>query len=288
MKKIARFCWILMTLPLMAVTCNKNPEPELPCEVSFSAQIKALNTRATDTAFEQDDEISVFACYNASLASTNYAHNVRYTFTDNLFEASSPITYPDKDAALAFYAVYPFDNYSTPKLRFSVSDDQSQKDAYTESDLMTASIIAKDQEEVALKFSHKLAKVVIRLDKVNIPDGEQSVKFCKVYTALDADIADNVFEETGSRRDVISCPDGSDNFKVILPPQKISAGSLFAEIRVGDKTYDWVADTDIYLSSGVEHIYTATLKETTVTITSYINDWNEVYGEVDAERNKNK
>lgn len=296
MKILFRIMSLFLILPLMAALCQKEPAPtppddpvvEEPYDVSFSAKVNDLTTRATDTAFETGDEISVFACYDASLASSNYAQNVRYAYSDGLFKASSPISYPDKDAALTFYAVYPFGNYSVPELRFTVSNDQSSEPAYTDSDLMTASAIAKDKEIVDLKFSHRLAKVVLNLSTVNIPAGEQSVTFKRVYTSVNADIADNNFTETGSRYDVISSPDGTNGFKVILPPQKISAGELFAEIRIGDKVYDWVTDSDIYLSSGIEHTYTATLKETTVSISADINDWAETNDDVEAGRNKDK
>lgn len=300
MKGLGKVLSLFLLLPLMAGMCNPDPGPdpvpdpepepdlEQPYEVSFAAKVNEMTTRATDTAFEDGDEISVYACYDASLSSSNYAQNVRYKYDKGLFESTYPISYPDKSAALTFYALYPYGNYSTPEMRFSVSKNQDSEEAYMESDLMTASAVAKDKKTVDLKFSHRLAKISLVLNSDRMPAGEQSVKFCKVYTSLDADIADNRYTETGSKSDVASCPDGKNAFKVILPPQKIAAGSLFAEIRIGDKVYDWVAESDIYLSSGIEHVYTATLKEDTITIEADINDWNEESGEVEADRNKNK
>lgn len=284
MKSFKNMTGLLLLMPLMLAMCQKQDDTD-PVGISFSAKINEMSTRAVGTAFENGDEISVFACHEASLASSNYAQNVRYRFNNDLFSASSPVTYPRKDAALTFYAVYPYGNYSVPELRFSVDTDQSTHAAYTESDLMTSSTTAKMKEIVELKFSHRLSKVVLNLNSADLSSAD--VRFIQVYTSLDADIAGNVYKETGRKSDVIAFNASAESFMAILPPQTIPAGSQFAEIRVGDKVYDWVAESDIVLSSGVEHVYTATLNGKSVTISADINSWNgsdETY--VDADRNQ--
>lgn len=283
MKYYVRYLLMFAFLVTAVTMCKPAPEPvEEVCSVSFSAKISQLTTRATDTAFEEGDEISVFACHDASLGHTNYAHNIRYSYSDDIFRTSYPITYPAKDAALTFYAVYPFGNYSMPEMRFTVSNDQSTESAYTDSDMMTASAIAKDQELVSLKFSHRLAKVV--LDIAGASEGRRSVTFVNLYTSVDADIAENIYCEAGSRYSVRACNNGENSFKVILPPQKINAGTLLAEIKIDDKVYEWITESDIYLSSGIEHKYTVTIKDSVVVISADINDWDKISGEVDADR----
>lgn len=282
-----KFYYMLAFLGLtVTMSCKPDPEPEpepeMPCSVSFSPKINAMATRVTDTSFEEGDKISVYACYDESLSSDNYAQNVKYTYYDGLFEAASPIKYPAKDAALTFYALYPYGNYSTPDILFTVSTDQSSEYDYAGSDLMTASAVAKDKDIVDLKFSHRLSKVVLNL--VDVPSGSQSVTFCRLYTSVEADITENDYRESGSRYNVKACQNGSNSFKVILPPQKVSAGTLFAEIMVGDKVYEWAVETDIYLSSGIEHSYTARLKGNKVTVSAEINDWDKESGEVEADK----
>ena len=283
MKYYVRYLLMFAFLVTAVTMCKPAPEPvEEVSSVSFSAKISQLTTRATETAFEEGDQISVFACYDASLASMNYADNIRYTYSGDLFQSTYPIAYPDKGAVLTFYAVYPFANYFMPEIRFTVSNDQGTEDAYTGSDLMTASAIAKDQEIVNLKFSHRLAKVV--LDLIDVPEGSRSVTFTNLYTSVDADIADNTYRETGNRYNVESCPDGEDRFKVILPPQKITSGTQFAEIKIGNKVYKWIAENDIFLSSGIEHKYTVKIEKEKIVISADINDWDKISDDVDADR----
>lgn len=278
----------VMAFSLMAVMCQESPTPvqevdkEKPCSVSFSPEIKSMGTRMMDDSFEEGDKISVYACYDESLSSDNYAQNIRYSYSNGLFEASSPISYPSKEAALTFYAVYPYGNYSTPDILFTVSSDQSSESDYAASDLMTASAVSKDKEIVSLKFTHRLAKVVLNLEEVSSKDC--SVTFCRLYTSVDANITDNDYRESGSRYNVVACPDGRNSYKVILPPQKISAGNVVAEIIIDDKVYEWVAESDIYLSSGIEHIYTVTIKDNRFIISSDINDWDDESGAVDVNK----
>ena len=86
---------------------DPEPEPDLeqPYEVSFAAKVNEMTTRATDTAFEDGDEISVYACYDASLSSSNYAQNVRYKYDKGLFESTYPISYPDKSALPSMHCI---------------------------------------------------------------------------------------------------------------------------------------------------------------------------------------
>jgi len=275
MKKIAFICVVILT-----VACTEAPlEPSVdrvpvnPDAVAFSAAIRSA-TRATDIAFEEGDEISVFATEKNTLQSSNYAQNVKYVYTDALFATSENLTYPDEYTYLSFYAVYPYDTYSTPDFTFSVNKDQSSNDTYTQSDLMTASQVARNQDIVDLTFNHRMAKVVINLNSSNLPAGDQEVVFDNVqYNAL-ADLSVNTFKGTGAKTEVIACPNGTNSFKVILPPQTIRKGTEFVTVTIGNKSYLWTVEADLILTSGVEYTYTLTLKENNVSFTSDINPWN--------------
>lgn len=273
---------ILFAFAVLALTaaCAEVPvEPgvdKLPINtdaVAFSADIQSA-TKATDIAFEEGDQISVFATEKGTLQIANYAQNVKYTYSGGLFTTSGELVYPDEYTYLSFYAVYPYDIYSTPEFTFSVNEDQSGNMAYTESDLMTASQIAKDEDVVDLTFTHRMCKVIINLNAKNLPAGDQTVLFNNVYYKAKADLTVNSFKSTGSRTVVTACPNGTNSFKVLLPPQTITKGSEFVDILIGNKTYVWEVESDIILSSGVEYSYTLTLKENNVSFTSDINPWN--------------
>ena len=244
-----------------------------PDAVAFSASIRP-STRATDISFEAGDKISLYATDRGSLYSSNYAQNIPYTYYDGLFTTQDVLTYPDMNTTLAFYAVYPYGEYSTPDFTFSVNKDQSTHSAYTQSDLMTASNTASNQEVVDLVFNHNLTKVIINLNSSNLPAGVQSISFKNVYYKAEANLSSNTFKATGSRTDITASPNGTNSFKVILPPQTIAKDELFAEITIGGNKYVWYPERDLILSSGVEYVYNLELQENSIMFTADINPWN--------------
>lgn len=276
MKKI----FIILAVAALAACTEMQTEPTVvkkpinPDAVAFNADVQGA-TRATDTSFDEGDEISVFATTKNNLESSNYAQNVRYTYTDGMFTTSEDLTYPDEDTYLSFYAVYPYSSYSTPDFTFTVNKDQSDEKDYTASDLMTASQVAKNQEVVDLTFSHRMVKFVVKLNSDNLPAGNQKVTFKNVQRTVEADISDNRFKGTGALSEVTACPNGTNCFKVLLPPQTIRKGTEFARIQIGTDSYTWEVENDLILSSGVEYTYTLTLKEGSIMFTSNINPWND-------------
>lgn len=274
MKKNTVLAFAVSLLALSCVQHQDFPVNEAnPDAVAFSAAIMP-STRATDISFEDGDQISLYASEKGSLYSSNYAQNVKYTYMDGLFTTSEGLNYPDMNTTLSFYAIYPYGSYTTPEFYFAVNQDQSTHEAYTESDLMTASNTGRDQDVVDLVFNHNLTKVIINLSSDNLPAGQQSVVFRDVYHEVKADLSSNTYKYTGNTADIIASPNGTNSFKVILPPQTIERGDLFVEITIGGNRYAWEVESDLILSSGVEYVYNLALQENSVMFTSNINPWN--------------
>lgn len=243
--------------------------------VSFRPRINP-STRATDIEFEQGDKISVFASEGNVIQEDNYAENVEYVYEGGLFTTAGTLTYPEEQR-LSFYAVYPYAVYTAPSFNFYVNTDQSTHEKYTASDLMTASNVGYDNEVVDLDFYHRLSKVVINLSSENMPAGTQSVTFKNVYYGAQANLSSNSYNTISTERaDVVASPNGTNSFKVILPPQTIVAGDVFVEITIGDRTFQWEVDRNLIFNSGVEYTYTLyfNTQKNSVQFSSYINSWN--------------
>lgn len=262
----------------MVCSCVSNPEGDKPVvgdnsqSVSFSARIKSA-TRATDLQFENGDAISVFASATGGIEENNYAQNVCYEYVDNLFDSKYNLWYPSATQDLSFYAVYPYGDYTTPEFTFAIKTDQREHSAYTQSDLMTASAVGNNSEVVDLVFTHRMAKVVINLSSDSMPVGEQNVVAKGVKNYALANLKTNTFYSVeGSTTDVIASPNGTNSFKILLPPQAIVAGSEFLEITIGDRVFVWIVDRDLIFNSGVEYTYNLEVKQN-VLFTAQINPW---------------
>lgn len=247
-------------------------EPQETESIAFTAKIKG-GTRATDLQFEEGDEISVFATEGESLSESNYAQNVCYNYEDNMFSTDGVLSYPSASQDLTFYAVYPYAKYDTPNFLFEIQTDQREHENYTLSDLMTASAVGNNNKVVDLVFNHRLSKLIINITSENMPIGEPVVTLKNVKYIASASLNSNEFTSVeGAYTDVIAAPNGTNSFKVLLPPQAFTKDSALAEIVIGNKTFTWILDRDMVLNSGVEYSYTIELKDNVV-FTAQINPW---------------
>ena len=122
-----------------------------------------IGSRATDTAWEPNDEIGV---YMQNAGSEGYANvNVKYANSEadcNKFTSTSPITYPEGGTGTVnFMAVYPYNgDIADGNYTFTLADGDLSKN-----DIMYASApsIASGVTNVNLTFQHKLSKIILQL-----------------------------------------------------------------------------------------------------------------------------
>lgn len=250
--------------------------------VSFSPTLKAP-TRATDTSFDTNDLIGVFAVeYSASdpdadIKDYNYADNVKYSYNGSRFTAvntNDGIKIPS-DGKLYYTAVYPYVSNAKKVFTFGVNTDQRTYDAYTQSDLCTASTDAHSEEIVDLPFSHRLSKIVINLEGESWTGSDIQVKLKNVYTFASVNLNNFTFIGTDSKDDIICASNGTRSFKAIIPPQTIPQGEKFFVVTKNgvDYTYD---TPGLDFRSGKAYEYTVIIgkNDKIVEFTGDINPWN--------------
>lgn len=279
---------------ILFISCNNKDIPEVNTEIkkiSFTTSINSLSRipgmnkapSASITNFDAGDVISVFAVEktetNASgtLLATNYANNIKYTYSGALFESANPIIYPVNKNSLFFYAVYPYQNSLASTFVYKVRKDQNSANRYTQSDLMTAVTDATTELTPVLKFNHRLSNIIINLTFEQAPTSEVKVSFENVKRSVIANLNTNVYESTGVADSAVwAASNGTNSFKAILPPQTIVNGTNVIKITVGNKQYQLVATADITWKSGIQYEYNTTItKEGEVKFTSEINPWGE-------------
>lgn len=256
---------------------DPNPNPEQKGTVCFNPSIN-LMSKATDTGFESNDAIGVFAFKNANGFTDNgYAKNIKHTYVGSYFTSpSGGISYPSKNEGLAFYAVYPYNASAASQFTFSVNSDQSQGKNYTLSDLMTASTAITSQEIPNLKFDHRLVNIIINLQFDKAPLGSVDLSFsAKRNTSVN--LTANSFTASGSASTIKAAPNGTNSFKVILPPQTISEGTKLVSFVVNGETWTWTLNQDLVFKSGMQYRYTLNVENNTrsLSYTGGINPWGE-------------
>lgn len=150
-------------LGLILSGCNKDEDLNNAGTNGVSFTSYMIGSRATDTAWEPNDEIGV---YMQNAGSEGYANvNVKYANSEvdnNKFISASPITYPEGGTGtVSFMAVYPYNgNITDGNYTFTLADGD-----LSENDIMYASApsIASGVTNVDLTFQHKLSKIILQL-----------------------------------------------------------------------------------------------------------------------------
>lgn len=286
------FLLTIFVLGFLMISCKSTNEPQTTTKpVSFAPSINSLSrvsgvykvSGASSTNFDAGDEISVLAVEKTKsndsgiLLGTNYASNIKYTYSGTLFQSTTPITYPANKDSLFFHAVYPYQNSMTSTFTYKVKTEQNLNNQYTQSDLMTAVTSATTELTPVLKFNHRLSNIIVNLTFEQAPTSEVKVSFENVKRNVTADLNTDTYEGTGSSDSLVwAASNGTNSFKTILPPQTINKSTKVIVITVGSKTYELEAMDNITWKSGVQYEYNTTItKEGEVKFTSEINPWGE-------------
>lgn len=276
--------WLLlgsaMVLGIMS-SCQQTENPELPAlpgHVSFKADMTPA-ARSTATTFESGDAIGVFAVKpsgdNFQLASTNFADNVRYVFDGERFQPDGDGIIKEEGEALAYYAVYPYQTRCAPEFTFNVNTDQSSREAYMTSDLCTVSTNPVTEDEVFLKFYHRLSHLVLNVSGFNLA-GELDIRLTSVASRAKADLNANSFTadlET-SREELIPNRDGAMSYRAIIPPQSIASGEEFIRVSLNGRVFNVAAPSELVFESGREYSFNLNLVNGSVVLsTGIIQPW---------------
>lgn len=256
---------------------------EISNVVSFQAQLNAPS-RATDTKFDAYDQIGVFAVASSGsndkgvIANRgNYADNVKYTYDGTKFTSSNGIEIEEDGQEYFYHAVYPYTSAASSTFNFRVQDDQ-RGDNYTLSDLCTAHTAATSSTLVQLNFSHRLSKVIVNLIGNNWPAGDRLLTIKNAKVNATANLNNLTFTSTSTQGDVICTDNGTNSFKVILPPQTILKDDLFATLQIGNTEYSVSLNNNLELRSGVQAEITLSYNDNkaVVEFVGDINPWDEV------------
>ena len=268
---------------VIAASCSNTEEQIFPEEekksVSFTASMRNLS-RATETEFEENDKIAVYAVQedesrNTILKSSgNYADFVTYTYQGGKFVNEQGIVCPS-DFGVRYFAIYPSTaGANVPTSKFYVKTDQSASGQYTLSDYCTAVSDVTMKKDVNLIFSHRMSHVIVNLDGEGIGTGIPTVKLNNVNTGCDIDLNANTFTAFESRNTVYCTDNGTNSYKAIIVPQTIKKGSSFITVVLNGKEFVLDAESDIVLASGKQQVFNLVIKNgEIVSFTGSILPW---------------
>lgn len=301
-----------LCLALLATGCsedslrspNDNVDSRLP--ITLSAAYPAL-TRASDAGFEDGNQMGVFVLDYSDNSRQDingddvHAANVRFKFNgnDNTWSGASTLYWTSNDTPADIIGYYPFvssiDNPSSVPFSISRQQDQTGDDnqmgGYEASDFLWAKAekVMPTDSKVDLTFQHKMAGIRVTLQEgTGFADGEwaQLEKVIVVPGILpnaNINLANGeVGEASGSRISVVPYKYNSD-WRAVVVPQSVPAGSNVIDITVDGVSYHLVKAEAITYVSGKLNSFTITVdkrsgndgyefKLTDEAITAWIDD----------------
>lgn len=258
--------------------CKKAPvgEPATPSSkdrtIKFTTSLYQF-TKATDTAFEENDAIGVNI-----FTPECYLYNAKYTFSNGALAAATPNEwYEDEDLEATITAVYPFNHALNSYLgaeTFTVNADQSTKDGYAMSDLLFAVTKSKPTEDaVKLPFKHALSKIVVTLDN-QLGEEIAQLWFTDVLGTVSYDPKDPFSMTTsGSAGTIKAYKSGQDTWQLIVVPQTASPKLMLT--TASGKQFTFILDGEETFTSGKLSTATITVSKESIytSFTPEIEDW---------------
>lgn len=260
----------------MTAACQKAPvDQPVPSEkltIKLNASLYQF-TKATDTAFEEGDQISV-NIFNPEC----YLYNAHFTYTGGQLTSATPYEwYEDTDIEATVTAMYPasetMEGFAATQ-SFMVNADQSTKVAYAASDLLLASTKAYPTEQaVNLPFKHALSKIVVNVDN-QLKEDIADVWFTDVLGGVTFGTADHSdLAATGSAGTIKAYKSGENAWQLIVAPQ--TASPKLALTTASGKQYTFVLSEEVTFTSGKVSTATVTVSPESIytSFTPEISDW---------------
>ena len=290
MKASVKFLALMAMVVALGACGLELPHPT-PSSTPFNIEaIPAGNfTRATDTAFEVGDQVSIYLFKGDGLSGIQswqpWITNAKYTKTDSGFTSNQTYYwYEGQEEGIAI-GLYPYSESNTTEalcadgVEFCVKSDQSTHAGYTASDLMTAykPQLTPTAEKVTLEFDHLLSKLVIDVDNQTAAEIKE-VYIDGVQGKINYSFASGVVvtggEGTLKAGKLAAATEGyTDTYVLVIPPQQASPKLVVT--TTNNKQYTYNASDAIDFNMGkVRHlIVTITDSSISTEFDAIVNDW---------------
>ena len=285
--KTTKIILAAMTALAMTACSNDNEQVFTPAEGEIQLQmVHPAQTRATDTSFENTDEIGVYVTNADSKLQLggNEVNNERFVYNGSSWTSPRKVYW--NTGTHNVYAYYPYSQTvnDVEDYQFSVQTDQSTAQGYTKSDFMWASVngVSASNDAVKMQFAHKLSCVNVVLEKGESYEGEipantEVYLYSTVPDALISLTTGAACKDSYGSSASIRCYQGAaSKYKAIVVPQNLLSRRPRVEVVIGNVSY--LMEGTISYKPGMRHTITVTLEQNPeqikINVGGEIEGWN--------------
>ncbi len=269
MNKSKFFFWAVAA---MMLTACSNDETEQQTYVADEGEIQLqfvhpAQTRATETAFENTDQIGVYvtAADEPLQIGGNEVNNELFTYNGTSWTSRRKVYWNEGQHNV--YAYYPYSKTvnDISDYSFQLQEDQSTQQGFSQSDFLWAGVtsVTASASPVTMKFGHKMSCVIVKLLKGENYTGDIPAD-TKVYihstvtkAVIDlstGDVAKDDYAGTGS---IQAKQLSAAEYTAIVVPQNITTRRPLVEVITEGVSY--LMEGKISLKQGMRHTITVTL-----------------------------
>lgn len=260
MKKI----FLLLSIALIGLqSCDNKESIDLADndQMVFNIKHPSLNTRATETSFENSDKVGIFLTdsdKNLDLIG-NYKDNLPLTFDGAAWNAASPVYW--NNGTYNAYAYFPYNSeiLSIDNYAFEVALDQSTNEGYGNSDFMWAGTkdVTADANGVELLFNHRMSRIMVTLKKSaefigDLPeDAEVYIHNTIPQATIDLAAGYPSTASNGAAKTIKAKKIATGKYAAIIVPQRIDYRVPLVEVVADGVSYMFT--TRFAFKTGVQH-----------------------------------
>ena len=175
------FSVILAAAAILTGACSEIQNPEDMKgrqEIELSLHMGSYQTKATDTAFENGDEMNLVVSWGEKMSGPIELRKA--TYQNGKLSLDSPLYWPETPGweEADFIIIYPYQSGITAEnlltefvqsYPFTVNADQSTHELYTASDLIAGGAYEVQEDEspcvVKMELEHRLSKVAVNCSR---------------------------------------------------------------------------------------------------------------------------
>ena len=231
-------------------------------------------TRVNDNGFVDGDVMGVYIVdYEGSNPGTlqvngNRGDNVRHTFDEANYKWNSAydVFWKDKQTHIDVYGYYPFGNpESIEQYAFTVQRDQSkateggEMGGYEQSDFLwgKASDVAPTTSVIRLSMQHRMANARVTLvEGTGFAEGEwanteKTLLATNLIRKALINLSDGTVKTNGGIEKTATMPSRvNDEWRAIVVPQTVAAGTTLFSITIGGVPYKFAKDENFTYQAG--------------------------------------
>ncbi len=257
--------------------------------IELSGKIEQENiTRADDYGFVAGDRMGVYIVdYEGEVpgalsATDNRASNMLYTYggdESRAWKSPTQIYWRDKQTPIDVYGYYPGYNYINQptawQFEVQASQDMEAKDGnlsgYEQSDLLWGKTtkVMPTKDQIVIRYDHILAGVRVHLNK---GEGMTDVEWQKLekivqventvrHSTVDLSTGAVSVKAGQAVSPVRMLPQSGDDYRAVVIPQQVSAGSQLLSITLDGQTYSHSLSKVMDYQSGKLHQFTMTVNK---------------------------